>query len=131
MVRLLTIVGLMSICWSAHAELKQFKNQDAIQKVLTDSKTMSQIANQTTSTESASVSVVSHGNALNKKFIVRIAVKSNTSNGTRICYNDISVDSEINAARDQSGAVKTINQLVVKNVAPSVCKKTSALASRI
>lgn len=131
MVRLMTIVGLLSICWSAHAELKTYKNQDAIQKVLNDSQIMTQISGPGAAAESASVSAVSHGSSLNKKFIVRIAVKNNTANGTRVCYNDINVDSELNAVRDQHGNLKTITQLVVKKINPSVCKKASALATRI
>lgn len=131
MVRLPTLIGLLSICWSAHAELKHFKNQDAIQKVLNDPQVMTRISGYHSAADSASVSVVSHGSSLNKKFIVRIAVKNNTANGIRVCYNDVSVDSELNATRDLNGSLKTISELVVKKVNPGVCKKTSALATRI
>lgn len=131
MSRFLTFLTLVSISFSVRAELVLFKNQDAIQKVLTSPEIVSRLATARSETRSASVSAVSYGNALNKKFIVRIATKTDTAAGTRVCYNDINVDSEINAEKKADGTLQTISRLVIKKINPGVCGKPSAVASRI
>ena len=131
MKQILTITALLSISFSANAQLSLFKNQDAIQTVLNDSQVISRIASSHAETQSASVSIVSTGNPLNKKFIVRVATRTSTPIGLRVCYNDINVDSEIKTVKNTSGTLTAINQLVIKKINSSVCKKPSAVASRI
>lgn len=123
MLKLMTIAALLSISFSVEAKLTVYRNQNAIQAVLNDTKTMSKIAANQSGAEMTSISVQSNGDTFNKKFNVRITSSTLTPIGLRSCFTDVSLESVVKTIKSPGGAVISSSQLVIKNVATAICQK--------
>ncbi|MBY0553573.1 hypothetical protein K2P97_03535 [bacterium] len=121
--KLMTITALVSISFSAEAKLTIYKNQNAIQMVLNDSKVMSKITSGQSGGEMTSISVQTNGDTFNKKFIVTITSSTATPIGLRSCFTDVLVESEVKTVKSGSGAVIAASQLIIKEVSTAICQK--------
>ena len=129
-------IGLLSIflsipLWAQEpTALTVFKNQDALQKVLTNQNLINSLSSQRSDISATQISVVSSGRYFNKKFIVRLSQTVATPAGLKTCYNDINLESEILPPKELNSFSAMSNQLVIKKILPAVCgKKTSITAS--
>lgn len=128
----LTFICLLSISFSAQAQLQSFKKQDALQLVLKNPQVLSSVTPKNGEIKSSYSSVISTGGILNQKFIVRLGVENQDhEKNIRSCYNDIQVDSIVKAIKNSKGELVTQNELVIKKIGNTVCKNSLALAARI
>ena len=100
-----------------------YSNTSALQAVLADSETMSQVSAQMSASELTSTQIISYGEGISKKFTVRLTYTAKTPIGDRSCYADVAVLSRPGTHKLPGGGLIHVNELAVGKVSKNICEK--------